>query len=278
MSPFKTVAKINLFLNVLEKGADGYHQLDSLFVPVHSLYDELTIKPSEYMQINSSCLKVSQNETNLCWQAVQRFNDVAGKSTLWSINLQKNIPIGGGLGGGSSNCAGVLNYLNQYYDFPLDEQELCNLAKMIGADVPFFLHSKATIVGGIGEKLKFIDLPKLHFVLILPNFPIATKWAYDNFELEKNKSTLSSQDILLSLSLGEKIHCHNSLARVILAKFPLMTIISDEMKKLGLVGQISGSGSSLFSLCQSEKEAVIAVEKLKKNKLLTGVTFLVFYS
>ena len=255
-------AKVNVFLNVLSLQADGYHQIDSLFVPLNDIYDKITLTLSRRMKLVTKQGNVPNDDKNLCWQAVEKFNQVSGKNQSWKIVLDKKIPVAGGLGGGSSNAARVLRYLNQYYDFCLSEEALLSLAKQLGADVPFFIYSKPAVVRGVGEKLDFVSLPSCHFVIADLSFPLSASWAYKNLNLQRSCSWRSSYDVVEMIRQKKRFEIHNSLSCAIREKFVFVDMILDKMQDLGFMANISGSGSSLFVFCYEKEQASQAVQSL----------------
>lgn len=175
-------AKVNLTLKVLGKREDGFHELESLMVPL-DLSDQLHFEQAESYSLHCDAPGVPLDETNLVSMAVRAFEKRSGKTCRWKVTLEKNVPHGAGLGGGSSDAATVLLALNELEntDFSLDE--LADMGAAFGSDVPFFIYQQACMIGGRGEKVEPIDLPDLHGVNILllkPSFGVSTPDAYKN--------------------------------------------------------------------------------------------------
>lgn len=258
-----TPAKVNLFLKVTGCRADGFHELETLFYPLPSLYDTLTVELGG-SGINLSCANASVplDRRNLVWRAAELYADVAGVNAEWSITLQKRIPVSAGLGGGSSDAAALLRLLNSHYK-RLSFAELSELALKLGADVPYFLAPSLALARGIGEELTLLPEPafRVPMVLLNPLFPVSAKWAYQN--MEKSRVGVSSGEVQCLLSrleagdfAGVSGHMHNDLEYALLEKFPLLGIIGDEMLRYGaLRPMISGSGSTIFSVCRSAVDA-----------------------
>ena len=192
-------SKINLGLQVLNKREeDGYHNLYSLFVELN-LSDILEFKSSSEFKFTvegSANINLPLDESNLI---VKSYNLIRSKvenvSTEFSINLKKEIPLGSGLGGGSSNAAVSLIALNELWDLNLSHDELEKLAAKLGADIPFFIRGGVQLIEGIGDRLTIQDatlLNGLHFLLVIPSINISTSWAYRalNNTLQPNKSPL----------------------------------------------------------------------------------------
>ena len=178
----KSGGKINLFLRVTGCRADGYHTLETLFLPLDSPADELTV---EFAAAPGIVLECGDRElagnANLAYRAAERYAAASGIRPSWNIRLEKRIPVAAGLGGGSADAAAVLTLLERHYG-ALGAEGLKRLARSLGADVPFFLDRRPMVGRGIGDELTPLAgaLPKLHFMLVNPGFPVSAKWAYDH--------------------------------------------------------------------------------------------------
>lgn len=263
-------AKINLSLKLVGKRADNYHLLDSIFVPYEKLYDEisLTLADGEPQVKMSSNLAEMASEKNLCAMAAKAYFKAAAVCADCRIHLTKNIPVGAGLGGGSSDCAAVLKILNSHFQ-KLSESQLHELALSLGADVPFFLVNKISRVTGIGENISVIDTDiKLPILLLSPPFSVSTPWAFKNINpsiIKPNPSDLSSK--LISALKNDDIltaakYLHNDFESLLFEKFPAYEIWRRNLLALNAlhVG-ISGSGSSFFALFENQKTLEKAQEQ-----------------
>ena len=174
-------AKINLGLQVLNKREDGYHNLHSLFMEI-DLADELSFREASELKLGIEGADLPLDENNLITKAYRLIQSkVEDIQSEYSIHLKKKIPLGGGLGGGSSNAATVLITLNQLWELNLTENELENMSKSLGADVPFFIKGGIQLIEGIGDMLSPIDpspIKDFQFVLVVPPIHISTPWAY----------------------------------------------------------------------------------------------------
>ncbi|MBI5238504.1 MAG: 4-(cytidine 5'-diphospho)-2-C-methyl-D-erythritol kinase [Deltaproteobacteria bacterium] len=183
-------AKVNLFLRILGKRKDGYHEISSLMQPV-SLYDQVTVTVSEGagVAVGSSNPSVPKDNENIAFKAATFFLNESGLDKRVDIWLDKRIPMGAGLVGGSSDAAAVLKGLNtlsgEPFD-PFDNVQLKALGALIGSDVPFFIQCRPAIASGRGEKLSEVSLPSYHYILVNPGFEVSTAWAYGNFDLTKS--------------------------------------------------------------------------------------------
>ena len=261
---YKSGLKINLSLKVVGRRPDNFHLLDSIFVPIGDIYDEIAIEvsPNSELQIeftsNITGVNGFAGSNNLAVRAAELYCRQAGIVAKISINLKKNIPIGGGVGGGSGNAACVLKILNDRYHYFSTEQ-LKTIALQLGADVPFFIENKLSRVNGIGEVIKpFDSAMDLYFVLIFPCFPVSTVWAFKNLpeKLKKVDDLKRNEKVFEGLSIGNfdlvYDNLHNDFETVLFPKYPLYQVISDLVTGYKL--SISGSGSTAFILCRSEAE------------------------
>ena len=248
----KTCAKINLFLKVLGTRADGYHELETVFLPIPGLYDDVTVMASENQWLSISCNDHElETEKNLCLKAARAFCNQTGLPQAFHVDLVKRIPVAAGLGGGSSDAAATILQLNSYLQKPLSHGELVKLAATVGADVPFFLKPTPSAATGIGDVLSPIDVSaNLDVLVISPGIPIPVKWAYDHCKpqpavtLDEFRQTCASTSVETIAKL-----CHNDLEYAIFDKFPVIAMMRDHLLAQGaLCVHVSGSGSSLFAI------------------------------
>jgi 4-diphosphocytidyl-2-C-methyl-D-erythritol kinase len=180
-------AKVNLRLEILKKREDGYHELRTIFQKI-SLHDTLrfSLRRKGGVSIAADHPKLPLGRNNLVYKAAQSMLKISGYKGGVDIEIAKRIPLGAGLGGGSSNAATTLTALNHLLETSLPKKELMGMGLEIGADVPFFFLKGGAIGSGIGERLKKAELPDLWYVLIYPNFEVSTGWAYRNFALARS--------------------------------------------------------------------------------------------
>jgi 4-diphosphocytidyl-2-C-methyl-D-erythritol kinase len=253
-------AKVNLFLRITGKRADGYHLLDSLMVPV-SLSDELEIQaqgPRSGIVVSCNDPTIPVGEANLAHRAAALLLQEAGAKAEVAINLHKVIPAGSGLGGGSSDAAAVLKGLNDLLALGLKREELSALGTRLGADVPFFISCQPARIGGVGEIVAPIErLPTLWLVVIVPLFAISTAWAYARFdELPPTEPSLAVIEPFLTGHWPLHGLLVNDLERAVLPHYPAIARLKEELLYLGAGGAaMSGSGSAVFGVFQSEEEA-----------------------
>lgn len=267
-------AKVNLFLRVLGKREDGYHFIDSLMVPV-SLYDEIEIRKGAAKKGRGSLTvtchhpDVPNGEKNLVYQAASLLLEKKGISASITVRIRKNIPVGGGLGGGSSDAAATLVGLNRLLRLRYDRRELASLAAKLGADVPFFISGVPARARGIGERLRPVrSLPRLWMVLVYPRFPVSTGWVYRNLSAKLTKHSEDSR-IKSSLKGPAKLArlLVNDLEEVTLRRYPRIALLKGKLIQEGAAGALmSGSGSSVFGIFITESEAKEAFRRLRKWK------------
>ncbi|MBI4726864.1 4-(cytidine 5'-diphospho)-2-C-methyl-D-erythritol kinase [candidate division TA06 bacterium] len=280
----KAYAKLNLHLEVLDKRPDGRHNLRSIFHLV-SLCDELEFQPLENGRIVLTCNngRLPVNEKNLVVKAarllqekVRSSGSIAGglsqddKLPGARITLNKNIPVGAGLGGGSSDAASALLGLAGLWGMEISDMELHRLALSLGSDVPFFLRGGTALVTGRGENIKPLDWGQIyHFVIVYPGFGVSTAWAYKNLKISLTKGSEFSK-IIVSDSLSEPDPGQltklllNDLEKAVMPSHLLIAEIKQRLVQQGALGALmSGSGSSVFGIFCDAEASRQAVSKLK---------------
>jgi len=270
-------AKINLGLQVLNKREDGYHNLHSLFLEIN-LADELSFREASELKLDIEGADLPLDENNLITKAYRLIRSkVEDVQSEYSIHLKKKIPIGGGLGGGSSNAATVLTILNQLWELNLTKDKLENMSKSLGADVPFFIKGGIQLIEGIGDILSPIDpapLKDLQFILVVPPIHISTPWAYRalNKTLQPNKRRPKFAP--LSRPMNWELF-DNDFERVIYEAYPKIGKIKKTLQKAGaLYAGLSGSGSTVFGVFDNLQKANSILGKC--NQYQTFLTAPVF--
>lgn len=265
-------AKINCFLYVTKKRDDGYHDLFSLMTPL-DFYDEIEIEVIRENEIEVSCTHpaVPEDESNIAHKAASLFfknlslhkkNELNSGSFGASIEIEKKIPVGAGLGGGSSNAASVLLALNRLHDNIFSKSQLMEQGLSLGADVPFFIYDSPAIVQGIGEKLaKCPNLIPYYVLVVYPGVPASTQKVFKNFDIKLTKKR--KLDIDTRLNIWDKFdeidaikHMHNDLEAAAFELFPDIKDTKEEMEcVLSEKVCMTGSGSSLFAFFIDYKKA-----------------------
>ncbi len=257
-------AKVNLRLEILKRREDGYHELRTVLQKI-SLYDTLhfCLKKGKGIFIATQHPDLPVGKINLVYRAAQSMLKRSDYKGAVHINIEKRIPLGAGLGGGSSNAATTFKALNQLLRMNLPRMGLMEMGLEIGADVPFFFLEGSAVGSGIGERLRRIELPDLWYVLIYPNFEVSTHWAYQNF-------VLTNQRIHFNLPKFRKIPegisriLFNHLEEVVSKKYPQIDIMKEMLFSGGALGALmTGSGPTVFGIFSGEKRATEAYERIK---------------
>jgi 4-diphosphocytidyl-2-C-methyl-D-erythritol kinase len=249
-------AKINLFLHVVGKRPDGYHALRTLMCCI-GLHDTLVLRMgTDRNRMTCTEPGLPCDETNLAMRAALAFNQALEAQTSiaaqnLSIALTKRIPVGAGLGGGSSDAAAVLSGLNQYYRHPLGPSQLHALALSLGADVPFFIDRRPAVATGIGECLApYAGLPSWSVVVVYPGFGISTAEVFKNLNLALTKCEKQLRYFPFKygkFDIGR--HLCNDLETVAAHRFPVIDTIKKELLDRGALGSLmTGSGSAVYGL------------------------------
>jgi len=288
-------AKINLTLQVLKKREDGYHEIYTIYQKI-TLFDELEVKPQSSFELEFIAEEYIPLEKNLIFRAYKLFSEAYGIKDGFKVRVIKRIPMGAGLGGGSSNAGTFLKFLGQRFGIP--KEELLSLGKKLGADVPFFIEDYFSACGfGIGEVLKPYPNFQAFYLLYYPGFKIETAWAYQalNFKGEK-KPYLYSENLPpwedpkglmndfkdLVYSKYPQFRDFEKSFEIVISKvlregssltpkaFPEGSLASLEIK--GRIG-LSGTGSTLFAVFEDEESASKAYDLLK-NFLKGGKIYL----
>lgn len=178
-------AKLNLFLHITGQRTNGYHELQTIFQLI-DLYDWLEFEPNETNEIILDGLSGVEQKDNLIYKAAEKLRPYVQKFCGLNIRIEKNIPMGAGLGGGSSNAASTLIALNQIWQCGLDIQQLAEIGQSLGADVPVFVHGRNAWAEGIGEHLTFIDLDQKQYIVLKPDCFISTQLLFSQKTLTRN--------------------------------------------------------------------------------------------
>ncbi len=252
-------AKINLFLKILARRPDGYHELQTWMQKL-SLFDRITLTLRDGSGIRLRCpgAGLPADETNLAWKAAAVFFSAVrpGAQRGVDITLEKNIPVAAGLGGGSSDAGTVLRGLNTLFGNAFPEEVLLDMGRKLGADVPFFItEHQAVLATGIGDRMEPVRaLDQCAFVLVNPGFAVSTRWAYENFALTKDakNSTLPGlQKLNVDTFLFTEMT--NDLERVTIGRYPEIAEIKKKLRAAGAVTALmSGSGPTVFGVFPDE--------------------------
>lgn len=265
MLTIKAPAKINWSLYVLRKREDGYHDILSLIQGI-DLYDTIDFETFHDIRIYSN---VSiRKENNIVYKAIRALQEYVGIKNGVKVSLKKEIPIGAGLGGGSSDGAFTLKALNELWQLKLSNNELIRIGQTLGSDVSFFFNLPFCLVEGKGDLLKPLKIEKSYILLIVkPKFSISTRWAYESLNLS-NPLTENNEKVnniiyhlYETLLRGDivNIHLWNDFEKIVMKKYPEIGLIKRQLKKFGAIASVmSGSGSAVFGLFESKESALAA--------------------
>ncbi|OGX32972.1 MAG: 4-(cytidine 5'-diphospho)-2-C-methyl-D-erythritol kinase [Omnitrophica WOR_2 bacterium RIFCSPLOWO2_12_FULL_51_24] len=272
MITLKSPAKINLYLRVLRKRPDGYHEIETVFERI-DLCDELTLKSTpKDIVVKCDDPQVPCDRRNLVYKAAEMIQERYAVPAGVEITLKKNIPVAAGLGGASSDCAYTLRGLNELWGLKLDKKQVFEIGSAIGADVAFFLLDCGRAIGrGKGEILEpCVNLPKnggFWYLLINPGFPVLAKDAYEDLNLGLTSAPSDSRinPVRLKGLRFEDLEglLFNSLEVPVERKFSAISEMKSAIKKAGLkLSMMSGSGPTVFGVASSKEEALEAKSRL----------------
>ncbi|MDI6889507.1 MAG: 4-(cytidine 5'-diphospho)-2-C-methyl-D-erythritol kinase [Thermodesulfovibrionales bacterium] len=250
-------AKINWFLTVLRKRDNGYHDIRSLMQCIR-LYDDLLFNHADTLDVISD-LDISL-EDNLVYRAASLLKRHTSCKKGVKIILRKNIPVGAGLGGGSSDAAYTLLGLNKLWNLGLNNRELSLIGLEIGSDVPFFLNGPSAFVEGRGEKVTLLKInSSIVFLLVKPPVSVSTAWAYENVS-ELTKTTVDIKLFCQVLRKRDFAYLNtmldNDLERVVVKRYPIVGEIKERLLERGaVISAMSGSGPTVFGVFGSVEEA-----------------------
>lgn len=256
---YPSPAKLNLDLRIIGRLPNGYHALESIFTLI-DLCDTLCIAPRDDGQIilHTPTQGVAP-EHDLTVRAAKLLREFSGSlkkgADIW---LDKKIPMGGGLGGGSSNAATVLMVLNHLWDCQLNTAQLIDLGVKLGADVPFFIFGETAFARGVGEQLHAIDVPQQYYVLVHPDEHVATPKIFAHPDLPRN-SPSNSQPTWANLQ-----PLRNDMQGVVLQDYPKVQAAFKLLARFG-EPRMTGSGACLFLTCETETQAHEIQSKLPEN-------------
>jgi 4-diphosphocytidyl-2-C-methyl-D-erythritol kinase len=256
-------AKLNLSLRVLRRREDGFHEIDSLMVRVPGLHDRLSFRRADRDEFSCNADGVPTDESNLVIKALSIFRHETRMTVPLAIHLEKVVPHGAGLGGGSSDAAATLRALDRIHGTGLSYERLCRMAAEIGSDIPFFLGSSVARVGGRGERVEQApDLPRIPVLLLKPSFGVSTPEAYKHWKDSKELPGVGYG--AQKFEWGELV---NDLERPVFQKHLFLA----EMK-MWLMGQVgvegalmSGSGSTMFAVLRDQHLADGVIESARRE-------------
>lgn len=269
----KAYAKINLILAVLNKRNDGYHNIKSVFQKIN-LYDEISIfKTNASDFILETNISEINNENNIIFKAYKEIQKKYAVVKGIKVILKKNIPMQAGLGGGSSDCASFILGINKLFDLKMNNSEICELAKKLGADVVPCLYNGTNLVSGIGQIVKPLNrILNFYLLIIQPDFANSTKEMYKLIDEKRiNQKNLNEKflNVINSLKENNIYKLTNNLYNTFEEVSPnkeTIEAIKKELCQNGALGSImTGSGSCIFGIFANKKQLLSAFKKLEKQ-------------
>tara|TARA_B100001245_G_scaffold83705_1_gene60178 strand:+ start:233 stop:1081 length:849 start_codon:yes stop_codon:yes gene_type:complete len=267
-------AKINIGLKIINQRIDSYHNIETVFQEVQ-FHDIITIKKiNEGYKISSNNVDFPMESSNTCVQAYLRLKKEFPKLKGVKIHINKNIPMGSGLGGGSSNAASTIIGINNLYDIGLTTPQLKNISQDIGADVPFFIEGGIQHGQGIGDKLTPLKI-KLPYTILLvfPNNTVNTRWAYSQIrnKLEIPIKAVNFADLMEKEMIPFQLF-ENDFEKIVFSTYPEIGLIKSKLlKNNARFASLSGSGSTVFGFFNDEADAISA-ELLFSKSFKTIIT------
>ncbi len=250
--------KINIGLKILGQRNDGFHNITTIFQELQFGDNISIVQSGQGCNIISDVDWIPSDKKNICYKAyeelIKKFPDLDGIKII----INKNVPVGSGLGGGSANAAAVLKGVCKLYDLGISNNELKQIALKIGADVPFFIEGGTQLGKGVGEILKPINNPvKGFYLLVIPDISISTQWAYS-----KIKNKLNCEETLTNFAgfYGEKKFSpelfENDFERVVIPTYPEIGSIKEKLIEFGaMFASLSGSGSTVYGIFSDDSSA-----------------------
>ena len=265
-------AKINLGLRILRRREDGYHDIETVLQTI-DLADCLSFSLIETTDIliTASHTAIPTDQSNLCFRAALLLRESAQICKGCRIHIKKKVPVGAGLGGGSSNAAAALLALNQLWKVDCSSSQLVELAKQLGSDVPFFLHPGTALATGRGEILKYFNPTWDYYVVVVyPKILISSHWAYENYKINL---TNSKKDVKLDSYLSHKIQLYefarlfkNDFEKIVFVHYPWLQVIKENIQRSGaFYASLSGSGSAIYGLFMNKSDAESVYYHFKKQ-------------
>lgn len=264
-------AKINLSLDVLRRRSDGYHEVELIYSETE-LHDVVTMRLSDCGGIKLSCSDPSlpSDGGNIAYRAAEMILDKVKSNFGAEITLEKNIPHGAGLGGGSADAAAVLKGINTLLGEPLDTEQLMRLGASLGADVPFCILGGCALGEGIGEILTPLPVVEgLIYVIVKPEESISTAYVYNNLDLTKRSEELSVKKVAEAIKNGDLeavfASAGNIMESVTARAVPVVLTIKQALNDSGArLALMSGSGTSVFGVFEDTETAEAAVRSVEK--------------
>jgi 4-diphosphocytidyl-2-C-methyl-D-erythritol kinase len=258
-------AKLNLFLHITGRRPDGYHLLQTVFQFL-DFGDSLRFEPRR----DTGLRRITQvrdlpESSDICLRAARLLQQEAGVKRGIDIRLEKRIPMGGGLGGGSSDAATTLVALNRIWELDYGLEELARFGLQLGADVPVFVHGRTAWAEGVGERLEFIELPEIWYLVIIPPVHVSTAEIFNAPELTRNCAPITIRDLLAG-------NCANICEPVVRQRYPAVAKALDWLSQY-TEARMTGTGACVFGGFGTQSEAQNVLEFFNTKGPGTGSAF-----
>jgi 4-diphosphocytidyl-2-C-methyl-D-erythritol kinase len=272
----RAYAKINLGLRILRERPDGFHDIETVFHRI-SLWDEIRLEQAQSLEVISDDPLAPGDSSNICTRAARSLQSRLDCTTGVRISLTKRIPVGAGLGGGSSDGAAVLHALPRFWGRSLEPPALRGLALELGSDVPYFLGSGSALGRGRGEDLEYFPLALPWAILVCyPGIPVPTAWAYRQITPSPRSNARELREIILAGVQDPAIlraELENDFEHPVFATYPEIARVKEILLSRGaLYGALSGSGSSVYGFFPDEDHAESVAQELRGRGLGAFIT------
>ena len=266
----RAYAKINLGIHIVRKREDGFHELRTIFHCVNISDEIIFSKIDRGISLHTNLPYIPTDKRNLCFRAAELILQETGYRQGIHMQLQKNIPVGAGLGGGSADAAAVLLHLPDFLDTKIELNRRKLFAESLGSDVPFFLESKSAYATGRGEVLDYFDLALPYWIAVVyPDLHVSTPWAYSHLQLNPNLPMFDMKEFVLS-NLHQPVELVNKLRNdfepAVFSSFPEVMRTKELLYRTGAdFALMSGSGSCVFGLYKNEYDVREAEKFISKT-------------
>ena len=266
----RAYAKINLALDVFDKRPDEYHEVKMVMQSIN-LFDNISITESDCLHVQTVGAELPDDERNIAFKAAQAICHHAGIKPTVYIKIEKKIPLGAGLAGGSTDAAAVLRGLKKFYQLAIDDVELAVIAAGIGSDVPFCLHGGTALATGRGEiVVQLPPAPVFDIVLANPGFEVSTAWVYNNYSRLLVKESPNIEKVIEAIKFkGKRLlaeNIFNVLENVTAKEYTIINEIKAIMVENGaMTSLMSGSGPTVFAFAENKKAAATIAAAVQRK-------------
>jgi 4-diphosphocytidyl-2-C-methyl-D-erythritol kinase len=267
---FRAYAKINLGLQIIRRRDDGYHDIETVFYPV-DLFDTINLEAEGHkIVIESPDPNLPVDESNLCWKAADALRKEANLPNGVKISIDKRIPVGAGLGGGSSDAALVLRELPRLWNLTISLGRLHEIARSLGSDIPYFLHPGTALATGRGDVLEYFDFALPYWIVVVyTNIHISSKWAYEQFTPDKQCEHVDLRKLVVENVRRPSVwvdKLRNDFEGLVFRTHAVVKHTKEALYAGGAdFALMSGSGSAVFGLFRHEQSAKEIVKTISEK-------------